>query len=81
MRITTKSTAIAVMAIHAPWVNLVINTTISTVPVTSVPKALMARLRCMASRLDRSVVVARSRVQCRTMPVWLSVKETNTPTM
>ena len=28
-----------------------------------------------------SVSVRSSRVQCRTMPIWLSVNDTNTPTM
>ncbi len=41
----------------------------------------MARERIMRARAAGSGSVARCRFQCRTMPNWLSVKETNTPTM
>ncbi len=34
---------------------------------------------CRRSALSSSV--RSSRVQCRTMPIWLSVNDTNTPTM
>ena len=41
----------------------------------------MTRLRCIRDRVAGSVSVRSSRVQCRTMPVWLSVNDTKTPTM
>ncbi len=68
-------------ATHAPWVNLVSSTTTSTRPVKVAPKALMARERCIRRRSAWSLSVARWRFQCRTMPIWLMVKETKTPTM
>ena len=43
--------------------------------------ALMTRLRYIRRRAAGSCSVRSSRVQCRTMPVWLRVNETNTPTM
>ena len=79
--ISTKSTTIAAIAIHAPSRNFVTSTTTSTSPVTESPTALMTRLRTIRARADGSVSVRSSRVQCRTMPVWLRVNETNTPTM
>ncbi len=41
----------------------------------------MTRERCMCRRTRWSVSVRSSRVQCRTMPVWLAVNEMKTPTM
>ena len=41
---------------------------------------MITRDRCIRPRATGSVSVRRSRVQCRSMPVWLTVKETNTPT-
>ena len=79
--ISTNSTTMAAIAIHAPCVNLVTSTTTSTSPVTTAPKALITRVRTHPAGAAGSVSVRSSRVQCRTMPVWLSVKETNTPTM
>lgn len=61
--------------------NFVTRTTTSTRPVKNAPKVLMARERTMWRRLAWSFSVRRWRFQCRTMPVWLSVNETNTPTM
>ena len=47
-------------------------TTTATIPVSTQPRALIARRHCQ--RLPRTLR------QWRTMPPWLSVKETNTPT-
>ncbi len=58
-----------------------ISTTTSTTPVTPAPSALMTRLRCIRRRWLRSDVVRRLRFQCRIMPIWLVVNDTNTPTM
>ena len=68
--------------IQAPCVNLVTSTMTSTSPVRHAPNALMARERLhRAARPPGRSRSRSSRVQCRTMPAWLSVKETNTPTM
>ena len=45
------------------------------------PKALITRERTIRRRMAGSVSIRRCRFQCRTMPVWLSVNETKTPTM
>lgn len=45
------------------------------------PKALIERTRWMWRRLRGSSSVGSSLFQCRTMPIWLRVKETKTPTM
>ncbi|GMA85285.1 hypothetical protein GCM10025868_05350 [Angustibacter aerolatus] len=75
-----KITTIAAMAIHAPFRNLVMSTTTSTVPDIPAPTALITRARSMAGfSLDSAV--RSSRFQCRIMPIWLVVNETNTPTM
>jgi hypothetical protein len=42
---------------------------------------LIARERIIRRRWAWSPSVASSRFQCRTMPIWLRVKETKTPTM
>jgi hypothetical protein len=73
--------AIARIAIHAPCVNLVMSTTTSTVEVIARPTELMTRDRFIRVRRVGSGSVRRCRVQCRTMPSWLTVKDTNTPTM
>ncbi len=39
------------------------------------------RDRIIRARAAESVSVRSRRVQCRTMPIWLSVNDTNTPTM
>ena len=54
---------------------------ISTVPVQMNPMVLITRERCMCRRSALSCSVRSSHVQCRTMPIWLSVNDTNTPTM
>ena len=41
----------------------------------------MTRERIILARSAGSVSVRSSRVQCRTIPVWLRVNETKTPTM
>ncbi len=61
--------------------NFVTSTTTRTRPVRKAPKVLMARERSMRLRATGSFSLARWRFQCRTMPVWLRVKETKTPTM
>ena len=43
------------------------------------PIVLITRDRIMWRRTAESVSVRSSRVQCRTMPIWLSVNDTNTP--
>ncbi len=78
---TKKITVMAATEIHAPCTNFVTSTITSTSPVTDRPTALIARLRIIRRRTARSVSVRSSLVQCRTMPVWLAVNETNTPTM
>ncbi len=80
-RITTKSTTMARMAIHAPCVNFVISTTTRTVPVTVSPRALIVRLVRIRRRRAASCSVRRRRFQWMTIPVWLAVNETKTPTM
>ena len=77
----TNSAPIARIAIHAPARNFVTTTTTSTAPVHMQPIALMTRDRCILRRSAASVSTRSSRVQCRTMPIWLSVNDTNTPTM
>ena len=79
--IRTNSTIIAAIAIQAPSRNLVISTTTSTSPVTDRPTPLMTLLRFILARFAGSCSLRSRRVQCRTMPVWLRVNETNTPTM
>ena len=78
---STNSPPIARIAIHAPATNLVTTTMISTVPVQMKPIVLITRERIISRRTAESVSVRSSRVQCRTMPIWLSVNDTNTPTM
>ena len=74
-------TTIARIAIHAPCVNLVMSTTTSTVAVIARPTELMTRERFIRVRAAGSGSVRRCRVQCRTMPSWLTVNDTKTPTM
>ncbi len=57
------------------------STTTSTIPVMAKPMLLITRERFIRRRAAGSGSVARCRFQCRTMPSWLSVKDTNTPTM
>ena len=47
----------------------------------SKPTVLITRERFILRRAAGSVSMRSSRVQCRTMPIWLSVNDTNTPTM
>ena len=53
----------------------------STTPVIAAPKPLIAWERRIRLRSAGSVSVASSRFQCRSMPIWLSVNEVNTPTV
>ncbi len=69
------------IAIQAPAVNLVMSTTTSTVAVITRPTVLITRDCIIRRRAFGSVSVRNNRVQWRTMPVWLSVNDTNTPTM
>ena len=66
---------------YAPCVNLVASTMTSTSEVTHAPSALIARERCIVPRARVEAETASRCVQCRTMPAWLSVNETNTPMM
>ena len=52
----------------------------STVPVMVRPIALMTRDRFIRARTAGLFSVFSSRVQCRSMPSWLTVNDTNTPT-
>ena len=56
------------------------STMTNTVPVMVSPVALITRDRIIRARTCGLVSVFSSRVQCRSMPSWLTVKETNTPT-
>ena len=58
-----------------------ISTVTSTTPVITAPNPLISCARRIRRRSLGSVSVARCRRQWRTMPVWLSVNETNTPTV
>ena len=69
------------IAYRAPSMNLVMSTTTKTVPDMTAPTALMTRERFMRERTFASVSVRSERFQCRIMPLWLSVKETKTPTI
>ena len=63
---------IAMMTIHAPWVNLTEATMMRTTPVVVAPIALSITER----RHPGSLVLR----QWRTIPAWLKVKAVNTPT-
>src|SRR6202012_2919032 len=76
-----NSRLIAKRAIHAPATNFVTRTTNNTAPVESNPIVLTTRERIILRRARGSVSVRSKRVQCRTMPIWLSVNDMNTPTM
>ncbi|SKW09344.1 Uncharacterised protein [Mycobacteroides abscessus subsp. abscessus] len=67
--ISTNSSPIAKIAIHAPARNLVTRTTSSTVPVMMKPMVLMTRERIILRRTAGSVSVLSNRVQCRTIPI------------
>ncbi len=71
----------ATTTIQAPLVNLVASTMMRTEPVMNSPNMLMSRERCIRRRSSGRSSVRRCRFQCRTMPSWLIVKETNTPMM
>ena len=61
--------------------NFVSRTTTSTVPDIVAPTALMTRLRIIRAGPAGDRSRRRWRFQCRTMPIWLSVNDTKTPTM
>ena len=67
--------------IHAPATNLVTTTSTSTKPVMHRPTALIVRERYIRRRMAGSRSVRSRRFQCRSIPVWDRVNETNTPTM
>ena len=78
----TKMMPIATMAIQAPARNLVISTMTSTTAVKQNPMALIVWLRRIIWRRTAASFSLRSNLfQCRIMPIWQSVNETNTPTM
>ena len=60
--------------------NLASSTITSTVPVMVRPTPLITRERCIRLRTAGRCSVFRCRVQCRSMPSWLTVNETKTPT-
>ena len=76
-----KKTTMARIAIHAPARNLVTSTITRTDAVIARPKVLITRERNIRRRTAGSLSVLRWRVQCRIIPSWLRLKETNTPTM
>lgn len=80
-RIISQRTTAATTASQAPWVNLVSSTITRTSAVVTAPRPLMIRERCAAPRTAGSPSVASARFQCRTMPIWDSVKEVKTPRM
>ena len=45
------------------------------------PMVLITRDRIIWRRTAESLSMRNSRVQCRTIPTWLNVNDTNTPTM
>ena len=57
------------------------STTTSTVAVMTNPTVLMTRERFIRRARAGSASVRRCRVQCLTMPNWLTVNDTKTPTM
>ena len=69
------------MAYLAPAWNFVTSTTTRTVADIAAPMALMTRDRCIRLRSLGFRSSRRCRVQCRTIPIWLVVNETKTPTM
>lgn len=71
----------AAIAIHAPSRNFVMSTITSTVAVMVSPIALTVCERRIRRRTPASVSLASNRFQCRIMPAWLTVNDTNTPTM
>ena len=75
------SSGMAMTTIHAPCTNLVTSTRTSTTLVAAAPVRLIACERCMARRVRPPAAVRSSPLQCRTMPAWLSVNDTNTPMM
>lgn len=80
-RIIAKSTIAASTASQAPSRNLVAMTITRTRPVVQAPKALITRERWARARTVWSLSVPSTSFQCRTMPIWESVKEVNTPRM
>src|SRR5450759_5281960 len=50
LRMIVKITTMARIAIHAPWTNFVMSTTMSTVNVRTMPKPLIARARIILAR-------------------------------
>ncbi len=80
-RIIPNSSRAATTASQAPWVNLVSITITSTRPVTQAPKPLITRERWASARTFGSGSLPSSSFQCRTMPIWESVKEVKTPRM
>ena len=81
--ISRKSSGIAMTTIQAPWVNLVTSTSDQhRRAVAAAPVTLIAWRAAHAPAARPVRAPARSsRLQCRTMPAWLRVKETKTPMM
>ena len=82
LSMTSTKTGIAITTIQAPWVNLDSITTTRTTDVMAVPRVLSAVCApcCAGSRCRPRRLPQQSR-QYTTMPAWLRVKETKTPTM
>ena len=77
----SQITGIATTTIQAPLANLLISTMTRTTPVKQAPIVLIVRDRYILRLVARSVTVRSRRFQCRIMPVWLQVNDTNTPMM
>ena len=75
-----NSTGIITNTSQAPWVNLVMVTTISTTKVSMAPNAVDRRGCAMMEPRFGGFVFSRAS-QWRTMPVWPSVNDTKTPMM
>ena len=80
-RMSRKIAIIATIAIQAPARNLVTSTMTRTVAVMPRPIELTVLDRFIRARWAGSCSVLRCRFQCRIMPSWLRLNETNTPTM
>ena len=65
-------TGIRITTRYAPSTNFTLTTTTSTTAVRNAPKAL--------TDMRQTQPASRTRRQWMTMPIWLSVKQTNTPT-
>ena len=66
--------------IQAPWVNRVVMTTTSTAAEITAASTASPSEATIRRRPETVGSARRWRRQCRAMPNWVSVKDTNTPT-